>query len=206
MSASARISTNLKLFIGSMMLWAVVLAGAARADTYVFDRDHTLVSFSWERTGLSRQQGRFTDVQGSVAFDPAKVEESTVDVTVRISSLQTGVDALDRQLRSRDFFDSGSFPVATFKSTQVRATAEKSGEVTGDLTIMGITKPVTLDVTWVSLGEHPHGSINAAYRGRTVAVFRATGSLKRSDWGLARVVPLVSDEIRLTIEAEMLKR
>lgn len=207
MSASARKSTNLKRLIGGLMLLAGVLASpAAFADTYVFDRDHTLVSFSWERTGLSRQQGRFTDVQGTLAFDPAKVQESAVDVTVRVSSLQTGVEALDRQLRSRDFFDSASFPVATFKSTQVRATGDKTGEVTGDLTIMGITRPVTLEVTWVSLGKHPHGAINAAYRGRSVAVFRATGSLKRSEWGLARVVPLVSDEIRLTIEAEMLKR
>ncbi len=189
-----------------MAVWGMAVCAGARAETYTFDRAHTLVAFSWERTGLSRQQGRFTDVTGTVDFDPAKPEEAKADVTIRVASLQTGVDALDRHLRSGDFFDAAVHPVATFKSTSVKVTGDKAAEVTGDLTLLGVTKPVTLAVTWVFSGSHPLGPINASYRDKTVTVFKATGRLKRSDWGMTRVIPLVSDEIQLTIEAEMLKK
>jgi polyisoprenoid-binding protein YceI len=187
-------------------VWGMAVCAGARAETYTFDRAHTLVAFSWERTGLSRQQGRFTDVTGTVDFDPAKPEEAKADVTIRVASLQTGVDALDRHLRSGDFFDAAVHPVATFKSTSVKVTGDKAAEVTGDLTLLGVTKPVTLAVTWVFSGNHPLGPINASYRDKTVTVFKAIGRLKRSDWGMTRVIPLVSDEIQLTIEAELLKK
>jgi polyisoprenoid-binding protein YceI len=184
---------------------AAHVEGAA-ADTYQLDKGHTQVAFSWERAGLSRQQGRFTDVNGTVDFNPEAPEVSSVDVTIRASSIQTGVEALDRHLRTGDFFDAAVFPVITFKSTAVRKTGDKSGELTGDLTLLGVTKPVTLAVSWVFTGEHPLGRINASYNGKTVSVFRATGTLKRSDWGMARVIPLVSDEIQISIETELVKK
>lgn len=190
----------------ALSLVAAVVSARAEADTYALDKSHTLVAFGWERSGLSRQQGRFTDVNGTVTFDPAAPEASAVDVTLRASSIQTGVDTLDRHLRSADFFDVANHPVATFRSTGVTRTGDKTGEMTGDLTMLGITKPVTLQVTWVFTGPHPLGQMNPSLRDRTVSVFSARGTLKRSQWGLTRVIPLVGDDIQITIETELLKR
>lgn len=187
-------------------LAVVWLIGVAQADTYAIDRNHTLVAFTWERIGLSRQQGRFTDVSGSVAFDPAAPEAAQLDISIRASSLQTGVDALDRHLRSVDFFDVATHPVITFRSTAVVKTGEKTGDVTGDLTLLGVTAPVTLQVTWRFSGPHPLGAINPSLAGRTVAVFAARGTLKRSAFGMTRAIPLVSDDIEIVIETETLKK
>jgi polyisoprenoid-binding protein YceI len=182
-------------------------AGATSASTvYIFDKGHTQVGFSWERTGLSRQQGRFTDVSGTIEFSPEAPETSRIDVTIRAASLQTGVDVLDRHLRSSDFFDVANHPVITFKGTQVTKTGDKSGDVTGDLTILGVTKPVTLQVTWMFTGPHPLGKANAAYRDKTVSVFSAKGSLKRSAWGLDRIIPMVGDDIQISIETELITK
>ena len=191
--------------------WAVIAAaalwvGSARADEFALDKGHTQVSFGWERSGLSRQQGRFTDVTGTLDFNPETPEAAKVDVTVRASSIQTGVDALDRHLRSADFFDVANHPVITFKSTAVTKTGDKSGQLTGDLTMLGITKPVTLDVTWQFTGPHPLGAINPQLAGRVVSVFSAKGTIERSAWGLSRVIPLVSDKIQIAIETEALKK
>lgn len=84
--------------------------------------------------------------------------------------------------------------------------SERTGELTGDLTVMGITKPVTLYVVWNFSGEHPLAAVNPNYKDVFVAGFSATGVLRRSDWGLSRAVPLVSDEIELTIETELVRR
>lgn len=193
------------IVLATLLVLALVPARAA-ADTYVLDKMHTLVAFGWERMGLSHQQGRFTDVSGTINFDPEAPEASSVEVTIRASSIQTGVDALDRHLRSADFFDVANHPVITFKSTAVIKTDDKTAQIAGDLTMLGVTKPVSLEVTWVFTGAHPLGAINPQLAGRTVSVFSAKGSLERSQWGLARAVPLVSDKIQITIETEALKK
>jgi polyisoprenoid-binding protein YceI len=187
-------------------LLVVLAAVTARADIYVIDKGHTVVGFGWERTGLSRQQGRFTDVTGTIDFNPETPEAANVDVTIRASSIQTGVDTLDRHLRSVDFFDVANHPVITFKSTAVIKTGDKTAQIAGDLIMLGISKPVTLDVTWQFTGPHPLGAINPQLNGRTVSVFSARGSIERSQWGLTRVIPLVSDKIQITIETEALKK
>jgi polyisoprenoid-binding protein YceI len=180
-------------------------AASATAETvYSFDRQHTALIFAWQRIGLSRQQGRFTDVSGTLEFDPARPEASRLDVAIRASSLQTGVDVLDRHLRSADFFDVAAHPIITFRSSEVRITGEKSGEVTGELTMLGVAKPVTLQVEWVFTGAHPLGQINPTLAGRPVAVFSARTTLQRSAWGLGRGIPLVSDEIEIRIDTEAL--
>jgi polyisoprenoid-binding protein YceI len=188
------------------LLALVLVHVPARADTYVIDKGHTVVGFGWERAGLSRQQGRFTDVNGTIAFNPESPEASSVDVSIRASSIQTGVDTLDRHLRSADFFDVANHPVITFKSTAVIKTDDKTAQVAGDLTMLGVTKPMTLEVTWSFTGPHPLGAINPQLNGRIVSVFSARGTIERSQWGLTRVIPLVSDKIQITIETETLKK
>lgn len=176
----------------------------ALADTYKLDKENTEVRFSWNHLGLSRQSGRFLDVSGTVEFDPAEPEASFIDVTIKLASLTTGVPALDQALtKTRDFFDVAAFPAATFKSQEIKRTTAKTGKVVGDLTINGITKPVTLDVMWNFAGEHPMAAINPVYTGVYAAGFSATTQLFRSDYGITRSIPYVSDEIRIEIETEM---
>lgn len=176
----------------------------ARADQFVLDKQHTDVRFSWDHLGLSRQSGKFTDLTGTVAFDSEKPEATTVNVTIPVASMMTGVPPLDAALvKSKDYFDVTAHPVIKFKSTSIKATSDKTAELVGDLTINGVTKPVTLAVVWNYLGEHPLGSINPTFAGKTAAGFSARTQILRSEWGISRLIPLVSDEIRISIEAEM---
>src|SRR5262249_39335857 len=200
-------SKSLALLLAAALLGLTGSASPARADTYVFDKDHTEVRFSWARLGLSRQSGRILDADGTVEFDPEYPEEGSVEVTFKVANIRTGVKALDDQLtKTKDFFDAQQFPVIVFRSVMVQRTGETTGKVLGELTINGITKPVALDVTWVFTGPHPHRQLNSRYKDATVSVFSATATIQRSDWGLTRVIPLVSDEIQIAIETEMLRK
>lgn len=188
------------------LLLASCFAPGVHAGTFTIDKQHTEVRFSWDHLGLSRQSAKFTDVTGTVSFDPEKPDASTVDVQIKLASLVTGVAALDTQLvKTKDYFDAAANPLITFKSTDVRSTGEKTAELTGDLTINGVTKPVTLAVVWNFLGPHPLGAINPTYKDLMAAGFSARTQILRSEWGLTRTIPLVSDEIRIAIETEMHK-
>ena len=194
--------------IGTLVLiGASTLAAPARADSYVLDREHTDVRFSWDHLGMSRQSGTFRDVIGRVEFDPAQPEASSVNVTIKVASIQTGAASLDRHLtQTTDFFDIGRHPDITFESTRVAMTSARTANVEGDLTINGITKPAILSVVWNFTGEHPLSNVNPVYKGVYASGFSARTQILRSEWGITRTVPLVSDEIRITIEAEMLRR
>jgi len=184
----------------------MTMVAAAAADTYRIDKDHTEVRFSWDHLGMSRQSGRFLDVGGLIEFDPDRPEASTVDVMIRLDSLLTGVPALDDQLlKTTDFFDVEKYPNIHFKSTGVTLTTAKTANVSGDLTINGISKPVVLSVVWNFSGDHPLASINPTYTGVYASGFSAKTQILRSDWGITRTIPLVSDEIRINIEAELLR-
>lgn len=180
--------------------------GSSIADIYSFDKMHTNITFSWDHLGLSRQSGRMLDCDGIVTFDPAAPDQAQVDVAMRVASLWTGVPALDKHLKSSDFFDAERHPLMTFRSTNARKTGQKTGEVSGELSILGIAKPVTLQLTWNYTGEHPLGRINANYAGKIVSGFTATAKLKRSEWGMDRAIPLASDDIEITINTELLKK
>jgi polyisoprenoid-binding protein YceI len=185
---------------------ALVFSGGAHADIYALDKSATYIGFSWSHLGLTRQQGRFTDFSGTVDFNPETAEQGTAEVSINTGSVQTGVEALDKQLRTSDFFDAANHRTMTFKSTGAQKTGEKTGLITGELTILGVTKPVVLDVTWTFTGEHPLGAINAAFKDKVVSAFSARALIKRSDWGMTRALPLMSDEIEIVIETEMIRK
>lgn len=183
-----------------------VAATSARAQTFRFEKEHSNVSFSWNHLGLSRQSGRILDVSGSLDFDAAAPEASQLNVTMGAASLWTGVSALDKLLKSSDYFDAARHPTITFKSTSVRKTGETTGEVVGNLTILGETKPITLQVTMNFLGEHPLAEVNFDYKGKMAVGFSAQSLIQRSEWGISRGIPLVSDDIYITIEAELVRQ
>ena len=178
---------------------------AAQSATYRLDKEYTAISFSWSHLGLSRQSARLTGAEGRVTFDPANPEASTIDVTMRTANISTGLRDFDLLIKSSDYFNATQFPLITFKSTEIRRLSDKTGQVMGDLTIKGITRPVALSVVWNFSGEHPLAKVNPNYRDVYVSGFSASAVLRRSDWDLSLAVPLVSDEIRLSIETEMMR-
>ena len=167
----------------------------AAPERYVFDTAHTNILFFVSHLGFSRMQGEFKKFDGGFTFDPDTVENSSVAVTIQTASIDTDHDGLNTHLRNADFFDVETFPTMTFTSTEIERTGDNTGRVTGDLTILGVTKPVTLDVTFNKAGTHP---INKKW----VAGFSATGTVQRSDFGMNYGVPNIGDEVQVVLEVE----
>jgi polyisoprenoid-binding protein YceI len=178
---------------------ALALATPAFAATaaYEIDARHTQVFFTYSHFGLSNISGRFTEVGGTFDFDPANPLASRITATIPIDSVSTGVEDLDKHLESPDFFDAAAHPTATFTSTSVKGVADNRLQVAGDLTLHGVTKPVVLDVTVNYVGPHPRNQA-------PVAGFDATTTIKRSEFGIDRMIPGVPDDIaiRITMEAK----
>jgi polyisoprenoid-binding protein YceI len=166
------------------------------ASTYTIEPDYTQGVFRWNHLGFSNPAAQFSQGQGTLEFDPSNPTHASVQVTIPLSSLNTGVPALDEHLRSEDFFEVAKFPTATFRSTKVQQGAGKDRlRVTGELNLHGITRPVTLDVTILKVGSNPRTQLS------TVG-FAASTTLKRSDFGLGAYVPQVSDEIQMQITSQ----
>ena len=163
--------------------------------TYKLDPSHTDVLVQWSHMGFSNPSAHFGQADGTLVYDAADVSKSSVEVTLPLAGLNSFTDKFDEHLRSADFFDAAKFPTATFKSTKVESTGTNTLAVTGDLTIKDITKPVTLEVTINGGGEHPMKKVPAIG-------FDATGTIKRSDFGVGAYAPNVSDEVKLRITTE----
>ena len=176
-------------------LAVVSTAAFAAPVTYKIDPNHTSVVASWSHFGFSNPIANFGDAEGSITYDPANVGASKVEVILPLSGLDSHVAKFDEHLRSADFFDAEKFPTITFKSTKVEAAGDKKLRVTGNLTIKGITKPVVLDTTINKIGEQPMAK-------RAAAGFDATTTIKRSDFGVDKYVPNVSDNVTLRITTE----
>lgn len=179
----------------ALALSAASVAAFAAPLTYKIDPTHTDVIASWSHFGFSNPIAHFGQADGVITYDPDKVANSKVEVTIPLAGLNSHVPKFDDHLRSADFFDAEQYPTITFKSTAVKANGKNRLSVAGELTIKGITKPVTLDVTINKLGMQPMVQ-------REAAGFGATTTIKRSDFGLGKYAPNVSDEVVLTITTE----
>jgi polyisoprenoid-binding protein YceI len=184
----------LRYLVLAGLVSAAVSAQAAPV-TYKMDPGHTNVLFSWNHFGFSNPTANLGIADGTIVFDEKDVSKSSVDVTLPLANLDTHESALDEHLKKPDFFDADKYPTATFKSTKVQAAGGNKYKVMGDLTVHGVTKPVTLDATLNKSGEHPMMKV------QTVG-FDATTTLKRSDFGMGAYVPNVSDEIKVHITTE----
>lgn len=185
--------------IATALIAAPVLATPV---TYAPDPGHTEVRFYWDHAGVAEQSGEWGEVTGEITLDPTNIAATSVEIAIDPASVTTGVEGLDKHMKSPDMFDVASYPEITFTSTSVEQTGENTAKVTGDLTIKGNTKPITLDVTLTHKGEHPMGQYMDSYKGEWLGV-KATGTLTRSDFGVGYGTPLTSDEIRLQILTEM---
>ncbi|MGI9409657.1 MAG: YceI family protein [Hyphomicrobiaceae bacterium] len=148
----------------------------AATETYYTDQGHTEVRFGWTHAGISKQTGEFLKATGKLVLDPDNVERSTLSVTIDMNSLSTGYGPLDKHLKSKDFLEVETYPEMKFVSTAVKSTGDKTADVTGNMTIHGVTKPVTLKTTLTHRGKHPLGTRLPYYKGNWVA-FSATTTI-----------------------------
>jgi polyisoprenoid-binding protein YceI len=169
---------------------AVVQAG-----TFKLDPTHSKITWSVNHFGFSTYIGQFSTVNGALKLDPKAVGASAVDVTVDAGSLGTLNAALDTHIKSKEFLDVATFPTVTFHATKVTQTGERTADIAGDLTLHGVTKPVVLQATFNQGGANP---IDKKYE----LGFSGSAKIKRSEFGITTYVPVVSDEVTLTIEAE----
>jgi len=185
-------------FIGFALIAGLIalvsIKSSARADDYALDTAHTAVNFKVSHLGLSWTHGRFKDVSGTFTIDPAK---TSFNLAMKTGSIDTDNAKRDEHLKSPDFFNEKQFPEITFKSTSVKAV--KDGyEVTGDLTLHGVTKPVTFSLLGGRTAEFPKGVQRTGYSTELV--------LKRSDFGVDKFKEAVGDEVYVSISFEGTKK
>lgn len=178
---------------------AVFTASAAYSQTYQTDQGHTEVHFGWSHAGVSSQNGEFTSAQGTLNLDAENVEASSLTVTIDANSVSTGFGPLDDHLKSADFLEVETYPEITFVSTGILQTGDNSADVTGDLTIHGVTQPATLKTIMTHKGPHPLGGALDYYKGDWIA-FTATTEI---DHQAFNVGPFSTGPISITINTEM---
>jgi polyisoprenoid-binding protein YceI len=163
---------------------------------YEIDASHTSVQFGISHLGFSSYQGRFNTTAGSLNFDAKTPEKSTLTVSIDAASIDTNNQKLEDELKGTKWLDATKFPNMTFTSTAIEKLSDTTGKLTGNLTLHGITKPVTLDVTFNGGGNNPF--MNVPELG-----FSAKGRLKRSEFGITEYIPAVGDDVSIAIESEL---
>lgn len=176
---------------------AALIAAPALAEplSYSFDKAHTQIHASLSHLGFSNSTARFHVKDGSFKFDPADLANAKVDVTIAADSIDLGDAKWKESMSGAKWFDFAGFPEIRFVSTKVEAGEGKAFKIHGELTLKGVTKPVTLAATLNGHGPHPFSK-------KPAAGFSATTSFKRSDFGMAEYIPAVGDEVTVRIEVE----
>lgn len=174
---------------------ALCFTASASAESYQIDPKHTQVRFQYSHFGFSTIVGLFTGITGEVGFDPANPSAATVTASIPLAQVNTGVDDLNQHLKSADFFDAAKFPNAEFVSSKVESLGDNKLKVTGTLKLRDIEKEVVLNVTMNAAKVHP-------MKGSPAIGFDATTELKRSDFGVEKYAPNVSDEVKVEITVE----
>lgn len=170
----------------------------AAPETYTIEQSHTLPRFEYNHLGYSIQLSRFDKTTGTILIDRT-AHTGSVNVSIEVNSVNTGSAKFNEHIQSPDFFDVAKFPTITYKSSRLVFAGEKLVSVEGNLTVKGVTKPVTLTVTTFQCMPHPMSKKDAC--GAT-----ATAVIKRSDFGMGLFAPYVSDEVTLTIPVESIKQ
>lgn len=191
-------TTQRSIGMSLVLAGAVVLGGStvprAGAEQFKVDRVHSSVVFRVKHMGVSYFYGRFNDVGGSFAFDDADETKCSFDIEVKTESVDTHNEKRDNHLKSPDFFNAKQYPTIRFKSSAVKKTGDNTFEVSGELTLLGQTKPLTVTVERVGMGKGRGGG--------SLCGFETTFTIKRSDFGMTYGLEGVSDEVRLTVSLE----
>ncbi|MEM7208279.1 MAG: YceI family protein [Pseudomonadota bacterium] len=175
------------------------------ADSFFFDKDHTEIRFYYEHGGVSEQSGEFTGFKGDLIFDEADFANNSVSLNIDSKSVNTGVRRLDGELQNPYYFSAKEHPSITFDSTEFQKIDSQNFVVIGDLTVRGITQQISLDVEIRHRGKHPLGKNLAYYRGEWLGI-KAKTSFKRSDFEMTSWIPVISDLVRVEVNAELKAR
>lgn len=188
----------MRIFTGLLVaILGLGITSAAYAESQKFEleKPHTQIGFYVSHLGFSFSHGRFLDFDGIINFDEQKPEASNVEVTVKTNSLEMNDQKWNEHMKGADFFDVEQFPEMTFKSTAIEVTGENTANITGNLALHGVTKPVVLETVFNKAGKHP-------FNGKHVAGFSAKAHLNRSDFGITYGIPNVGDDVEIRIEVE----
>ena len=196
-------AASLSLLAGGAVVAQAALTQApaeVQAGTYKLDPDHGKITWSVDHLGFSTYVGQFVNAQADLILDPANPSASRLTATIPLTEVDTNSDGLDAHLQTADFFDTANHPVATFVSRSVTIDADDPSEavVVGDLTLRGVTRPVTMDVEFNQAGP----SMGGVYR----AGFDGEATIKRSDFGVDYALPVLGDEVTLHIEGEFIRQ
>lgn len=186
----------------SLVLAAALAFGAtsalAAAEKYMLDASHSQIVFSYNHLGFSTTYGMFSGFEGEIMFDEASPEASMVSVSMPVMSMFTGWEKRDGHFMSGDFFGASESDMVTFTSTGISVTGDNTADITGDLSMNGVTKSVVLAATLNKTGQHPMA-------GKAWLGFDATTQIKRSDFGVGAFAPAISDEVDIKISLEAAK-
>ncbi|SFS07837.1 YceI family protein [Yoonia litorea] len=190
----------MKNLIATTAIAAATFAAPAFAtsQSYVLDSSHSQIVFSYDHLGYSTTYGMFSGFEGTIDFNQEDPAASSVSVSFPVRSMLTGWEARFEHFMSGDFFDAADDEMVTFTSTAIEVTGEDTALITGDLTLNGITQPVTLDAKLNQVGDHP-------MEGKPWAGFDATTSILRSDFEVGAFAPFVSDEVDIVISIEAMQ-
>lgn len=185
--------TKSVLFCCMMSMTAV----AAAADSYTIDPSHTFPRFEINHFGFSTHHGQFNKTAGKIMLDRA-AKTGSIEITVQTATIGTGDPRLETELRGEKFFDVEKHPTMVFKSKSVKFNGEVPASAEGELTLLGVTRPLTLAISRVVCAQHP-------YNKKEDCGAEVTGTLKRSDYGMKAFLPIVGDEVTLRIQVEAWK-
>jgi polyisoprenoid-binding protein YceI len=186
----------------AVSMFVVMVAGAAHvrgADTYKIDPIHGTVIYRISHFGVGNAYGRFNEPTGSVTLDNDDPSKSAFEFVVNVDKLDTANPKRDAHLKSPDFFNAKQFPKIEFKSTKVEKKGDNQYELTGDLSMHGVTKPITFVITKTGEGTHPQ-------RKAPMTGWEAQVDLKRSDWGIKGLMDAIGDDVHLIISFEAIKQ
>lgn len=187
----------MKRSLAAILLSTTLALPAVAADSYTADPAHTYPNFEVGHLGFSTSRGVFEKTTGKITLDTA-AKAGTVDITIDTASLHTGWAKRDEHLKSEEFFNVAKFPTMTYKSSRLEFDGDKLTGVEGELTLLGVTKPVSLAVTDFKCGAHP---INK----KAMCGANASATIKRSDFGLSAYIPAIPDDVKLEIQIEATK-
>lgn len=187
-----------KLFAAAALASSFATSVFAAPETYGAEPNHTYANFSYSHMGLSTQISKFSKTTGTVVYDKA-AKTGSVDITIDMKSVDTGSNLFNGHIQGADFLDTATYPTATFKSTKVVFDGDKPASIEGNLTIKGVTKPVTLKVTHFVSMEHPMAKKDAIGA-------NATTVIKRTEFNAGKYAPAVGDDVTITISIEAIKQ
>lgn len=186
---------SLVTLVISCFTLALMATANGKALDYEFDTVHSQIIFKVNHLGYSNSYGKFRAFDGTLSFDANDWSTAKTEVSVNTKSIDLENKKWNDHMRNADFFDVGQFPTMTFKSTKLEKISENTGKLHGDLTILGTTQPITLDLTLNQAGIHPMSE-------QPHVGFSATGTIKRSEFGMIYGVPAVGDDVHIIIEVE----